>query len=210
MIKDIIWDFDGTLFDTYPAIADVFLETFRHFEIIEERRTVLFLLHQSLSETYDFFSKKHNLDKEKLKSEFVKTEEAMDVTKALPFESASILLQTIIDRGGNNFIYTNRGASTYSFLKHAQYTKYFTEIVTREDGYGRKPSPDCINYFIEKYSLFPETILMVGDREIDILAAHNAKIQSCYFNSHNMPISISPGITIKSLIELLPYIVNNN
>ena len=55
MIKDVIWDFDGTLFDTYPAIADVFIETFKRFGITETRREVLAYLHQSLSETYNHF-----------------------------------------------------------------------------------------------------------------------------------------------------------
>ena len=58
MIKDVIWDFDGTLFDTYPAIAGVFLESLESFGISEDRRDVLKLLHQSLSDTYDYFSAK--------------------------------------------------------------------------------------------------------------------------------------------------------
>ena len=88
MIKDVIWDFDGTLFDTYPAIADVFLETFRKFNINENRAEVLEFLHLSLSETYDHFSKKHSLNRETLREKFVKPEEAMDVSNAIPFDGA--------------------------------------------------------------------------------------------------------------------------
>ena len=206
MIKDVIWDFDGTLFDTYPAIADVFLETFRYYDIEETRAEVLQLLHQSLSETYDFFSAKHSIERADLRSKFVETEEAMDVSKALPFLGAELILTHVIKNDGMNFIYTNRGASTYSFLKHAGHMKYFTEIVTREDGFGRKPSPDCINYFIEKYSMNRDETLMVGDREIDVLAAHNACIKSCYFNSHHIPIGTSTDIYIDALFDLLPYL----
>ncbi len=206
MIKDVIWDFDGTLFDTYPAIADVFLETFRTFKLKESRREVLSFLHQSLSKTYDHFSEKYNIDRETLRSRFVETEEAMDVSKAQPFPGAVNLLKHIKNCGGNNFIYTNRGVSTYSFIEHADHTKYFTEIITREDGFGRKPAPDCINYFVEKYSLNRDATLMVGDREIDVLAAHNAGIKSCYFNSHNIPIPTKPHIYVDSLPELLPYL----
>ena len=206
MIKDVIWDFDGTLFDTYPAIADVFLETFRYYGIEETRAEVLRLLHQSLSETYDFFSAKHSIERAALHAKFVEIEETMDVSKALPFSGAELLLTHVIENGGMNFIYTNRGASTYSFLEHAGHMKYFTEIITREDGFGRKPKPDCINYLIEKYSLDRETALMVGDREIDVLAGHNAGIKSCYFNSHHIPIPTKSYIYVNTLPDLLNYI----
>ncbi len=206
MIKDVIWDFDGTLFDTYPAIADVFLETFRKFNINENRAEVLEFLHLSLSETYDHFSKKHSLNRETLREKFVETEEAMDVSKAIPFDGAEKVLTHVIDNGGRNFIYTNRGVSTYSFLEYADHMKYFTEIITREDGYGRKPSPDCIIYFAKKYSFNNEETLMVGDREIDVLAAHNAGIKSCYFNSHQISIPTKPHIYIDHLTELIPYL----
>lgn len=206
MIKDIIWDFDGTLFDTYPAIADVFLETFRHFSIYEDRREVLGMLHRSLAETYDHFSMKHSIGRETLRAKFVETEEAMDVSLAGPFPGAVALLTHVRAKGGRNFIYTNRGASTYSFLEHAGHMNYFTEIITREDGFGRKPKPDCILYLMEKYSLEPDETLMVGDREIDVLAGKNAGIKSCYFNSHRISIPSIPDIYIDSLPELLPYI----
>ncbi|MDX1357988.1 MAG: HAD-IA family hydrolase [Clostridia bacterium] len=206
MIKDVIWDFDGTLFNTYPAIAGVFLESLGSFGVSEDRRNVLKMLHQSLSDTYDYFSSKHSLPREDLRSEFVKNEESMDVSAVSPFEGAADLLETVLNKGGVNLVYTNRGPSTYSFLEHAGYMKYFSEIITREDGFGRKPKPDCINYFLSKYSLNKSSTLMVGDRIIDVLAAQNAGIKSCYFNSHHIPIDITPDIYIDSLPELLPYL----
>ncbi len=206
MINNVIWDFDGTLFDTYPAIAGVFLETLRYWDIEEDWNEILRLLHESLSETYDYFSKKHSLDREVFRKKFVETEEAMDVSKAVPFDGAQKLLEHVIQNGGFNFIYTNRGSSTYGFLEEFDYMKYFKEVITRDDGFGRKPSPDCINYFVEKYSLEKGETLMAGDREIDVLAAHNAGVKSCYFNSHQIPIPTKPDIYIDSLPDLIKFL----
>ncbi|HWT26865.1 MAG TPA: HAD hydrolase-like protein [Mobilitalea sp.] len=36
MYKHIIWDFDGTLFDTYPAMGSVFKEMLKEIEIVED------------------------------------------------------------------------------------------------------------------------------------------------------------------------------
>lgn len=207
MIKNVIWDFDGTLFDTYPAIAGVFLKALERFGISEKRACVLKMLHQSLSDTYDHFSVKYSIDREELRNVFVSSEEGMDVNSARPFDGVPSILGKISQNGGSNLIYTNRGKSTYDFLEKSGLTGYFTEIITFEDGFGRKPSPDCINYFVDKYSFVRGETLMVGDREIDVLAAHNAGIKSCYFNSHQLPIPTKPHIYIDSIPDLLPHII---
>ncbi|MFO7612812.1 MAG: HAD-IA family hydrolase [Clostridia bacterium] len=202
MARHIIWDFDGTLFDTYPAVADVFMEVLAGFCINADRDEVLQLLHKSLADTYDCFSARHSIDRETLRSRFIETEEAMDVSLALPFPGAREMLSLVIRNGGLNLIYTNRGGSTFNFLAHSGFSEYFREVVTRDDGFGRKPSPDCINYFLEKYSLDKNEVMMVGDREIDMLAAINAGIKTCYFDSHGLPIDMETDIRIDSLYEL--------
>ncbi|MBN2558765.1 MAG: HAD-IA family hydrolase [Clostridia bacterium] len=206
MATHIVWDFDGTLFDTYPAVADVFIEVLAGFCISADRDEVLGLLHKSLADTYDFFSARHSIDCETLRTRFIETEEAMDVSLALPFPGAREILSLVIGNGGLNLIYTNRGGSTYKFLAYSGFSQYFREVVTREDGFGRKPSPDCINYFLEKYSLDKNEVIMVGDREIDMLAAINAGIKTCYFDSHGLPVDMETDIRINSLYELEEYL----
>jgi HAD superfamily hydrolase (TIGR01549 family) len=206
MYTNIVWDFDGTLFDTYPAIADVFVEVLLADGISENRAEILKYLHISLGETYSHFSKKHSIDMWEFREKFIIAEEAMDTSASPPFPNASELLEKVIEKGGKNLIYTNRGNSIYSFLDYFGYNHYFEEIITREDGLGRKPEPDCLIYFMEKYDMDPKSMLMVGDRELDILSAKNAGIASCYFNSHKIPIDTASEIYIENLIELDPYI----
>lgn len=206
MYQNVIWDFDGTLFDTYPAVADVFVDVLSTYGISGAKAEILIYLHQSLGETFSFLSEKYSLESVELRRKFIETEETMDASGSLPFPGASALLEKVIEKGGKNLIYTNRGNSIHNFLNHFGYTGYFTEIITREDGFGRKPKPDCILYFIDKYNFKKSELLMVGDRELDVLAAHNAGISSCYFNSHNIPIDTTADIYIESLAELDPYI----
>lgn len=206
MYKYIIWDFDGTLFDTYPAVARVLENVLKTYDITENIDEILFYLHQSLGTTFSHFSKKHSIDINQLRQKFVITEEAMDVTDSHPFSHSRVLLEKVVANGGINLIYTNRGNSIHNFLKHYDYSDYFTEIITREDGFGRKPKPDCILYFLDKYNLQKEQTLMVGDRELDVLAAVNAGIDSCYFNSHKIPIDTNADIYIENLADLSNHI----
>jgi len=206
MFRYIIWDFDGTLFDTYPAVADVFVNVLSTYGICEERKDILVYLHRSLGETFSHYSDKYGIEYEDLRNRFTVTEEGMDPSGSLPFPGASVLLEKVITLDGMNLIYTNRGNSIYNFLEHFGYTPYFREIITREDGFGRKPRPDCIHYFIDKYKLKKDDVLMVGDRELDVLAAKNAGIRCCYFNSHSIPIETNADIYIESLEELDEHI----
>ncbi len=75
---------------------------------------------------------------------------------------------------------THRGKSTIELLKYYDIYKYFTECVTKEYNFERKPNPEAINYLIEKYKLNKDEVILVGDRKIDIETAINANVYSIY------------------------------
>ena len=58
---------------------------------------------------------------------------------------------------------------------------YFTEILTSQSGFARKPSPEAATYLIDKYHLDPEQTYYIGDRTLDIDFAQNSGIQSINF-----------------------------
>jgi HAD superfamily hydrolase (TIGR01549 family) len=202
MIKYLIWDFDGTLYDTYPGISDIFKKTFESLGIEAEKDEIMPLLHKSFAHVYDFYSKRHGMPPETIRQRFIEFKDTMRVEDTLPFKGAEEILSLVIERGGANFIYTNRDSSIYPFLEHRGYGKYFKEVITSDDGLGVKPSPDSINHIIEKYGLDRGEVLMVGDRVLDIESAVNAGVKSCYFNTHGLPIEIEADIYVESLEEL--------
>lgn len=194
MIKDIIWDFDGTLFNTYPQISTIFKNTLAHFGIDENTDDILANLHQSLWYTYQTYVKKYNLDLETLRKKFSELDEQMDPGFLQPFPGVIEILNNF---NGNHFIFTHRGNSTIDYLSHWGLLSHFTEIITRENGFSRKPQPDALLYLIDKYKLVREHTIYIGDRDIDVKCAKNAKIQSCYFNSHQLPIKEIADFEIK-------------
>ena len=46
---------------------------------------------------------------------------------------------------------------------------------------ARKPSPEGIEYLLGKYKLPVRECLMIGDRELDVLAGKNAGVDACLF-----------------------------
>ncbi|MFO7636170.1 MAG: HAD-IA family hydrolase [Clostridia bacterium] len=202
MIHSIIWDFDGTLYDTYPKIAVVLQETLGEFHVRDDFSGILESLHVSMNHTLEKYSEKHGLPLQLLRQRFVENEENMDVRDCPPFEHAMEMVFLVRSNGGKNLICTNRGNSTFRFLDHYNHRSCFEDILTRESGHGKKPDPEPLLHLMGKNGLEKHRTLMVGDRDLDIRAARSAGIMSCYFDSHGIPSREKPDHVIFSLDEI--------
>ena len=60
----------------------------------------------------------------------------------------------------------------------------------------RKPSPRMIDEAIEKYNLNRDDCFMIGDKDIDVLAAKNAKIRGFLFEGGNLSYKIKKILNI--------------
>jgi len=203
--KHIIWDFDGTLFDTYGEISKVIEQVLVNKGIVEDYTLISHNLHKSLTHTLKLLSEKHNLDYDKLVAEFMESEEKMNVSKAFPFQGTTEIIE---NTEGYSFIVTNRGESIFRFLESKNYLQYFEEILYRDSGFPLKPSSATVDYLIGKYSLDKKQMLFIGDRDIDIECAINSGIDSCYYDSHDI-LNIAPcTYYVKSYFNLLEILKN--
>ena len=79
------------------------------------------------------------------------------------------------------FIYTHKGNNAFTILRDLGLEPYFTEILTSQSGFARKPNPEVATYLLDKYQLNPEKTYYIGDRTLDVEFAQNSKIQSINF-----------------------------
>jgi phosphoglycolate phosphatase-like HAD superfamily hydrolase len=114
--------------------------------------------------------------------------------------------QLIHSRGGLNLIVTHRRrAGLDQLLTTHGLADHFNDIISHDDGYPRKPDPDAFNTLIERHQLPRGETLAVGDRDIDILAAHAAGLAAALFGTN--PITATPDVvlrdfgTLRRLIE---------
>jgi len=109
-------------------------------------------------------------------------------------------------KGGRNYIITHRGDSTLKFLQHYGMMCYFTEVITKQYGFKRKPDTEAFTYLIEKYHINKSTAVVIGDRECEILGGKSAGIKTCLYNTNNVSLNIVPDFNIDSLKNLLDII----
>lgn len=205
-MKDLMWDFDGTLFDTYPWMTKCFKSALQDMGISETEGEVFRNIKISVKEAVEHYAKKYNLDAGALAERYMHYEEEMDDETILPYPHALEVCSEVVKWGGRNFLITHRDTSSLRLLKQYKLFELFSGAVTSENGLKRKPDPEIFLYAVDKYNINKDEALAIGDRELDILAAHNAGIRACLFE--NAPISLSrkPEYTIKSLDELIQII----
>ena len=85
------------------------------------------------------------------------------------------------ESGIQQFVYTHKGDNALTILRDLGLESYFTEILTSQSGFARKPSSEAATYLIDKHQLNPDNTYYIGDRTLDVEFAQNSGIQSLNF-----------------------------
>ena len=145
---DYIWDLGGTLLDNYQVSTQAFQATLKQFNRTAEFQAVYDALKVSTSTAIEMFAS----DIADFRTLY-KQEEAKHLQEPVLFEGAKAILAKIVAEGGRNFLVSHRNHLVLDILDKAEITPYFTEIVTSENGFARKPSPESFLYLIKKYDI---------------------------------------------------------
>ena len=176
-----IWDLDGTLLDSYEAILSGIEETFGQFSIPYDKEKVReFILKFSVQDLLVQVAEDRNLDAEVLNQVRAQSLAEKNAQVVL-MPCAHEVLNWADQVGIRNFVYTHKGDNAFTILKDLGLESYFTEILTSQSGFERKPSPQAANYLLDKYQLDPEKTYYIGDRTLDVEFAKNSGIQSINF-----------------------------
>ena len=176
-----IWDLDGTLLDSYEAILSGIEETFAQFSIPYDKEKVReFILKYSVQDLLVQVAEERKLDVEMLNQMRAQSLAEKNAQVVL-MPGARDVLAWADQVGIRNFVYTHKGDNAFAILRDLGLESYFTEILTSQSGFARKPSPEAAIYLIDKYQLNPEKTYYIGDRTLDVEFAQNSGIQSLNF-----------------------------
>lgn len=176
-----IWDLDGTLLDSYEAILLGIEETFAQFSIPYDKEKVReFILKYSVQDLIVQVAEERKLDVEVLNQVRAQSlAEKNDQVVLMP--GAREVLAWAKETGIQQFVYTHKGDNAFAILRDLGLESYFTEILTSQSCFARKPSPEAATYLLDTYQLDPEKTYYIGDRTLDVEFAQNSGIQSINF-----------------------------
>ncbi len=210
MINQLFWDFDGTLFDTYPLMVAAFKQTLLEMEIddveIDEHDIYLTMRQHDVGTAVRKYAAFYHIDEATLR-QLNRQHQTHLVTQAKPFKGLEAVFTLVNQLSGANYLLTHRDDQAKQLLESFNLLQYFTDFVTSVQKFPRKPNPDSINWLIEKHHVDRKKAIMIGDRKLDVQAGNNANIASCLFDPDGIITETgSPDIRITEIEELVPWL----
>ena len=179
--RAFIWDLDGTLLDSYDAILAGLEETYASYQLPFDRASIKdYILKYSVQDLLVVVAEEHQLDVTDLNQRRAESLAEKNAQVVL-MEGARDILSWAKDAGIQQFVYTHKGENALVILRDLGLESFFTEILTSQSGFARKPNPEATRYLMKKYGLEPENTYYIGDRSLDIDFARNSQIQSINF-----------------------------
>lgn len=197
MIKFIIFDFDGTLVNTLPLTSEA-VRRFLKYKNINKTITdedVLKVMSLVGNEICQHFMYPEIINMDEYNDVYKKEIELL-AAQGKPFPNVISTLKTLKQKGIKLYILSNKNDET---------VKRYTSIIFGDDIFidsqgvidniPPKPSPDLVEYFLNKNKLNKEEGLFVGDSEIDLETA---------INCHMKSVIMSYGYADKEKMKKLP------
>jgi len=200
MYDYLIYDFDGTLSDTYPIFTEALVSLLNRYNIKNDYNTVYSQLKVSVG--YALSQYEFERDGNQIRKEFSELRHELGRAKQKAFEESYEILQFALDNHKKNYIYTHTGKFVYELLDKMNLNKYFDFVLDGSYNFPSKPAPDAINFLCKKCNIDKSRALMIGDRDIDIGAGHAAGIKGCLIDVGNYYPNYNADYRIQSLLEL--------
>jgi HAD superfamily hydrolase (TIGR01509 family) len=209
VIRNLLWDLDGTLFDTYPAITYAISKSLNELGGTLALNVIEGLARESIGHCLETLAARFGLDPNLLRTRYAENYRGLPLANQPPFPGARETCAFIRQNGRHNIIITHREVtSCHLLLETHKMSALFDDIFSTEQGYPRKPAPEMILAALGKYNLDPAKTLMIGDRIIDIQAGQAAGTQTCLIA--DAKIATSANLHVSSLLHLLSHLEAQN
>lgn len=198
--KHLIYDFDGTLSDTYPCFTEAVLRTLKDYGLTDTYESVYSKLKVSVGHTmnsYDFGE-----DPKAVRKHFHKIHDELAPEIQKPYPEAEEILRYAIAQGHKNYLYTHSGKIVKLLLEQWGIADCFEDIIDSTMKFPTKPAPDALNWLCEKHGLDKKDCIMIGDRDIDTDCGRNAGMKGCLFDPEHYYDSADVDYRIENLLEL--------
>lgn len=216
MVKGVVFDLDGTLIDTIEGLANSVNAAMDFYSFpnhsIEKYRTFVGngvgkLVERALPE-----GKKNLLEEARKVFEKHYAETMLDILPV--YDGIEELLKYLVKNNIKIAVNTNKMDVFAKPMIKKVFGDIFCEVLGEVSEFPRKPSPDGVNYLLGKMDLSCDECLYIGDSQVDIKTARNAKIRCVSvtwgFVTREVLIENEPEIMVDHPREIIDLIEREN
>lgn len=176
-VRACLWDFDGTLMDTYPLLTEVFVRIAAENGVRLTAENALSLLKGTLRDACAALAALTDVSVDELLKECraAEAERLLDAPKLLC--GIPELLLALCERGVRHYVVTHRDLRCRDMLAQCGVLMLISGFLTHEDGYPRKPAPEMVQGCLQRYALAADDCIMIGDRPLDTRAGKAAGVR---------------------------------
>ena len=204
-IRHFIWDFDGTLFDTYPVIIEDLNQALRELGHGCEFPATMKLMLTNLGHAQRYYAEQFGIPVESVAEGYERHHRRSNrELQAKPMAGVREVLEVVVASGRYNYIFSHRKPNeTVDYLEKHGLSGLFTHIIgPGSEGFAWKPAPDPVLYLVERYGMAPEETVMVGDRECDLGSGRNAGIRTAHLVCSVAPETLNCDWRFESFAEM--------
>jgi phosphoglycolate phosphatase-like HAD superfamily hydrolase len=172
----MIWDVDGTLFNTYPAITYALSKALNRMGKPVALNLIDGLVRQSFQYCVDTLCRRYKVDADLLLEQFAEVYRTISLQNQPPVDGAREVCEWIAAQGGKNVAVCYReDRDVRRLFEVHELADYFTGMHL----VSTAVEDDSLKGIIRKYRLKSEETLVVGDRLVNIEAGRAAGCQTC-------------------------------
>ena len=207
MIKNLIFDFDGTISNSYPIFVRLVRDVAAEFDVEVTMSDEVLLDKMMVNVKACLDSMNFSCDPIDRANSFWK-HQWLHRYEFQAFPEIEPILKKSLSLGKKNYIYTHSGDVVHDMLKNMGLHQYFEGIVTADHGFAPKPAPDALFYLCKTYGVDPKESIMIGDRDIDTMSGNNAGMSGCLWDPCDRYVNYQTEYKIKTLNELYDLLDN--
>lgn len=180
MIRNILWDIDGVLFDTNTAVTYTISRALSRLGHPVALNVLDNLACLSLDACIDVLAKHFRLDPAQVRNIAEEIYVRIPLSNQPEMPGARALCEWVHRHGGKNLILTHRSTEICrSMLRVHSMEDLIDGIFSAEQGYFPKPDPSMVRAAMTAHALKAEETLMIANRLLDIEAGLRAGVQTC-------------------------------
>ncbi len=200
-ISHLCWDFDGTLYNSYTQMTRSMLYALSDLGVYISPAETYALMKVSVYHVCHVVCDRFGLPTQRVLDAFRKHNQA-EANWPL-YAGTDVCLYQLRRLGCKHYLYTRRDRKAVRQLYADDLAEYFTDFITREDGLPDKPAPDALLYLCKKHGIDAKKAVMIGDRDIDVLAGQGAGMRTILFDPGGFYPDLQADYRLGTMQEIL-------